>query len=151
MDITAIDGNCAAITILSTADGGSTARSSGVDVTAMDDCGAGAFAIITTNACMMSVILSINHQLTIIVCLAIDIQLIIFFHLNKIRCNFGAVAEDDVMFTSARTLNLVVLHVILDYIGSGLNSDIIAAGQRGVVAAFQNLDFCLNGVACVVP
>ena len=50
-----------------------------------------------------------------------------------------------------RTRNRVVLHVILDYIVSSTDYNMAAAIHHSVVAAFQNLDFSLDNIVCIVP
>ena len=67
MDITAIDGDSAAIAVTCSTDACTFTSCMGIDVTAMDDNGADAFAIIAANACMVTFFLTINHQLTCIV------------------------------------------------------------------------------------
>ena len=151
LDDAAIDGDGSAVGLVSVTDSCRIFTTSGIDITAMDDNSAGSVTSTAANACMAQRCFTFNYQSTIILCLAIDVQLIIILNLDEFRCKFGTVTENQVVLAAFYTMNLVDLHVTLDNKVTGTKLSFFIALQLYVVAIMQNLGFSLNGLACIVP
>lgn len=104
----------------------------------MDDNVATGFCVSATDARFFFKFIIISHwniQFAGIGCLAIDMERVPGSYMDDVGLYLSAVAEDKMVYTIADQVDVVVLDIALDDIESGLNSDVIAAGQRGVTAA----------------